>query len=140
MAVLYRTQATAAGGRTGTVQTSDGRLSVRLDTVKELGGGGGDGTNPEQLLAAGYSACFLASIKVAASREKIKVDEATAVTASVGLSPREDGIGFEFEIALTVSIPGMDPDAAGALVAAADLVCPYSQLARRGARVTLSAT
>ncbi|WBO24638.1 organic hydroperoxide resistance protein [Sphingomonas abietis] len=138
MSILYRAEATSTGGRTGTSKTSDGRLSVTLDTVKELGGAGGDGTNPEQLFAAGYSACFLGALKYVAGQKKVKIDEATTVTASVGIGPREDGKGFGLDIALTVSIPGVDRDTATALVAEADIVCPYSHLAHNGAKVALS--
>jgi lipoyl-dependent peroxiredoxin len=138
MTILYRTEATSTGGRTGTSKTADGRLSVMLDTVKELGGAGGDGTNPEQLFAAGYSACFLGALKYVASQKKVKIDEATTVTASVGIGPREDGKGFGLDIALSVAIPGVDRETAEALVAEADVVCPYSYLAHNGAKVALS--
>lgn len=138
MKVLYRTEATATGGRTGTSKTSDGRLSVTLDTVKELGGAGGEGTNPEQLFAAGYSACFLGALKYVAGQKKVKVDESTTVTASVGIGPRDDGKGFGLDIALTVTVPNVDRETAEALVAEADIVCPYSYLAHNGAKVALS--
>jgi len=138
MTILYRTEATATGGRTGTTKTSDGRLSVTLDTVKELGGAGGPGTNPEQLLAAGYSACFLAALKYVAAQKKVQIDEAATVTASVGIAPRADGSGFEFDIALAVGIPGLDRAAAQDLVEQAHLVCPYSNLTRHGTDVDLT--
>lgn len=138
MTILYRTEATSTGGRTGSSKSSDGRLTVTLDTVKELGGAGGDGTNPEQLFAAGYSACFLGALKYVASQKKVKIDEATTVTASVGIGPREDGKGFGLDIALSVAIPGVDRETAEALVAEADIVCPYSHLAHNGAKVALS--
>lgn len=138
MNILYRTQATSTGGRTGSSKTDDGRLSVTLDTVKELGGGGGDGTNPEQLFAAGYSACFLGALKYVAGQQKVKIDENTTVTASVGIGPRDDGKGFGLDIALTVAIPGLDRETAETLVAEADIVCPYSYLAHHGATVALS--
>ncbi|MBA2936113.1 organic hydroperoxide resistance protein [Sphingomonas sp. CGMCC 1.13654] len=138
MTILYRTEATSTGGRTGTSKTADGRLSVTLDTVKELGGAGGDGTNPEQLFAAGYSACFLGALKYVAGQKKVKIDEATTVTASVGIGPREDGQGFGLDIALSVAIPGVDRATAEELVAAADVVCPYSHLVHNGAKLVLS--
>lgn len=138
MTILYRAEATATGGRTGSAKSSDGRLAVTLDTPKELGGNGGDGTNPEQLFAAGYSACFLSALKHVAGLKKVKLPETTTVTATVGIGPREDGKGFGLDIALRVSVPDIAPDVAEALVAEADIVCPYSHLAHHGAKVHLS--
>lgn len=138
MTILYRAEATATGGRTGSAKSSDGRLSVTLDTPKELGGSGGDGTNPEQLFATGYSACFLGALKYVASQKKVKLSEETSVSASIGIGPRDDGKGFGLEIALTVAIPGMERAEAEALVAQADIACPYSYLAHNGATVGLS--
>ena len=138
MTILYRAEATATGGRTGSAKSSDGRLAVTLDTPKELGGNGGDGTNPEQLFAAGYSACFLSALKHVAGLKKVKLPETTTVTATVGIGPREDGKGFGLDIALRVTVPDIAPDVAEALVAEADIVCPYSHLAHHGAKVHLS--
>lgn len=138
MSILYRAEATATGGRTGSAKSTDGRLAVTLDTPKELGGNGGDGTNPEQLFAAGYSACFLSALKHVAGLKKVKLPETTTVTATVGIGPREDGKGFGLDIALRVSVPDIAPDVAEALVAEADIVCPYSHLAHHGAKVHLS--
>ncbi len=138
MTILYRAEATSTGGRTGVSKSSDGRLSITLDTPKELGGNGGEGTNPEQLFAAGYSACFIGALKFVAGQKKLKVDDTTTVTATVGIGPREDGKGFGLEIALSVSIPTLDRETAEALVAEADVVCPYSHLAHNGAKVALS--
>ena len=136
MSVLYTAQATATGGRTGSAKSSDGRLDVTLDTVKELGGAGGDGTNPEQLFAAGYAACFLGALKFVAGKEKVAIPADTAVTADVGIGPRADGGGFELTIGINVTIPGLDKAKAEDLVAKAHVVCPYSQLTRAGANVT----
>jgi Ohr subfamily peroxiredoxin len=94
MPILYTTQSTATGGRTGSAKTVDGRLSVVLDTPKELGGQGGEGTNPEQLFASGYAACFLGALKFVASKEKVAIAADSTVTATVGIGPREDGTGF----------------------------------------------
>lgn len=138
MAILYRAEATATGGRTGSAKSSDGRLAVTLDTPKELGGSGGDGTNPEQLFATGYSACFLGALKYVANQKKVKLSEDTTVTATVGIGPRDDGQGFGLEIALSVSVPEVERDVAEALVAQADIVCPYSHLAHNGAAVSLT--
>lgn len=138
MQVLYTTEAVATGGRTGSAETLDGALKVSLVTPKELGGPGGDGNNPEQLFAAGYSACFLGALKFVAANEKVKIPEDTTVNAKVGIGPRDDGQGFGLDVALTVSIPGFDRAEAEALVAKADVVCPYSHLARKGADVSVS--
>ena len=139
MSVLYTAQATATGGRTGSARSSDGRLDVTLDTVKELGGSGGAGTNPEQLFAAGYAACFLGALKFVAGKEKVAIPAETTVTADVGIGPRADGGGFELTIALNVAIPGLDKAKADDLVQKAHVVCPYSQLTRAGADVKLAA-
>jgi Ohr subfamily peroxiredoxin len=138
MTILYRAEATATGGRTGTAKSSDGRLDLTLDTVKELGGAGGAGTNPEQLFAAGYSACFLGALKYVAGQAKVAIPADTTVTANVGIGPRADGGGFGLEIALKVAIPGLDKALADDLVAKAHVVCPYSELTRNGAAVDLS--
>jgi osmotically inducible protein OsmC len=138
MPVLYTAQATATGGRTGTAKSSDGHLDVTLDTVKELGGAGGAGTNPEQLFAAGYAACFLGALKFVGGREKVAIPADTTVTADVGIGPRADGGGFELTLAINVAIPGLDKAAAEDIVAKAHVVCPYSQLTRAGADVKLS--
>jgi osmotically inducible protein OsmC len=137
MNILYRTEATATGGRTGSAKTSDSRLSVTLDTVKELGGAGGEGTNPEQLFAAGYAACFLGALKHVAGQKKVKVSDETTVTAIVAIGPRDDGQGFGLDVALSVTLPGIDPAVAEDLIAQADIVCPYSHLARHGTTVRL---
>ena len=138
MTVLYTAQATSTGGRTGTSKSSDGRLDLTLDTVKELGGAGGAGTNPEQLFAAGYSACFLGALKFVGGREKIAIPADTTVTADVGIGPRADGGGFELTLAINVVIPGVAKDVAEDLVAKAHLVCPYSHLTRTDTPVALS--
>jgi osmotically inducible protein OsmC len=137
MNILYSTDATATGGRTGTAKTGDGRLAVNLDTVKELGGGGGNGTNPEQLFAAGYAACFLGAVKHVAAQKKVKVSDETTVTATVGIGPRDDGQGFALDVALSVNLPGIEHALAEELIAQADIVCPYSHLARNGTAVRL---
>ncbi len=139
MTVLYSTEATATGGRTGHATTKDGALSVTLVTPKELGGQGGEGNNPEQLFAAGYSACFLGAIKFVATKKKVRVSDDSSVTATVGIGPREDGTGFGLDVALAISLPGIDPETAQDLVNQADIVCPYSHATRNGldVRITL---
>jgi lipoyl-dependent peroxiredoxin len=138
MTVLYQAEATATGGRTGTAKSSDGVLDLTLVTPTELGGGGGEGTNPEQLFAAGYAACFIGALKFVAGKKKIAIGE-PSVTAKVGIGPREDGAGFGLTLALDVAIPAVDAETAKTLIAEADVVCPYSELARNGAKVAITA-
>ena len=136
--VLYKTSAKATGGRDGHAATLDGALDVKLTTPKELGGGGGAGNNPEQLFAAGYAACFLGAMKFVASQGgHAKVPADAAVNATVGIGPRSDK-GFGLEVALEVSLPGVDRAEAEALVAEADTVCPYSHATRGNIAVTLT--
>jgi lipoyl-dependent peroxiredoxin len=138
MPVLYQTSATATGGRTGAACSQDGALDVALATPRELGGAGGAGTNPEQLFAAGYAACFLSALKLTASQAKVRLPEGAAITATVGIGPQEGGEGFGLTLALHASLPGVDADTARDLVERAHRVCPYSNLARGGAAVALS--
>ncbi|WP_428310706.1 organic hydroperoxide resistance protein [Hydrocarboniphaga sp.] len=135
--VLYRTSATANGGRDGQSATDDGSLSVKLATPKELGGAGGAGNNPEQLFAAGYSACFLGAMKFVASQGGPKVPAETTVQATVGIGPRSEG-GFGLEVSLAVSLPGLAKEEATALVEKAHQVCPYSNATRGNIDVKLS--
>ncbi len=130
MPILYTTRATSTGGRAGSSKSEDGALSVTLTVPKALGGDGAPGTNPEQLFASGYSACFLGALKFVAGQEKVKIPEDTEVTATVGIGPREDGTGFGIEVALAVRIPGLDRATAERLSAAAHIVCPYSHALR----------
>lgn len=137
MAILYTAKATATGGRDGNASSDDGKLSVRLNPPKELGGNG-DGTNPEQLFAAGYSACFLGALKFVAGKEKATIPADASVSAAVGIGPRDDGTGFGLEVALTVALPGIDRAKAEDLVQKAHIVCPYSHATRGNIDVTLS--
>ena len=130
MPILYRTSATSTGGRVGSSKSSDGNLSVTLTSPKELGGDGAAGTNPEQLFAAGYSACFLGALKFVAGKEKVKIPDDARVTATVGIGPREDGGGFGIEAALEVSAPGVDKAVLEDLIKKAHVVCPYSHATR----------
>ena len=133
--ILYSTKATATGGRTGTAKTHDGALDLKLVTPKELGGAGGDGVNPEQLFAAGYSACFLGAMKAYAAGKKIKVPEDATVTATVGIGPRDDN-GFGIQVQIEVSLPGVADDVADDLIAGAHHVCPYSDATRGSLDIT----
>ena len=108
MKILYTAHGSATGGREGQAATDTGNVKLVLNTPKELGGGGGEGTNPEQLFAAGYSACFLGALKFVAGQAKVKIPAETTVTATVGIGPREDGGGFGIEVALSVNIPGVE--------------------------------
>lgn len=127
--VKYTTKATATGGRDGTAKSADGALDVALATPKELGGAGGEGTNPEQLFAAGYSACFIGALKVAGQQLKLKVPAETNVTATVGIGPRSEG-GFGITADLVVDLPGLDRADAERLVELAHQTCPYSNATR----------
>jgi Ohr subfamily peroxiredoxin len=136
--VLYKTSATATGGREGEAATADGSFKVKLSTPKELGGGGGAGNNPEQLFAAGYAACFIGAMKaVAAQGGGVKVPADTTVTADVGIGPRSEG-GFGLDVALAVSLPGVPRADAEALVQKAHHVCPYSNATRNNVDVKLT--
>ena len=139
MPILYTTKATATGGgREGKSRTEDGVLDVTLTVPKELGGNGAQGTNPEQLFATGYSACFLGALRVVAGKEKVKLPDDTSVTASVGVGPREDGGGFGIDVSLKVAIPGLDKAVAEDLVKKAHIVCPYSHALRTSTEVPVS--
>lgn len=133
--VLYRAQAKATGGRDGRAVSSDGVLDVQLTTPKELGGNGAHGTNPEQLFAAGYSACFLGALKYVAGQEKKTLPADTTITGQVGIGPIPTGFGIEVE--LTISIPGLAREEAEALVQKAHIVCPYSNATRGNIDVKL---
>jgi len=138
MAILYTTKASATGGRSGRAVSENGVLDVTLTVPKELGGDGATGTNPEQLFAAGYSACFLGALKNVAAKQKVKIPEDATVTAAVGIGPREDGGGFGIEVSLSVDIPGLDKAQAEDLVAKAHIVCPYSHAMRTSTEVPVS--
>jgi Ohr subfamily peroxiredoxin len=135
--VLYRTRATATGGRDGHAATTDGSFDVTLAVPRELGGAGGPGNNPEQLFAAGYSACFIGAMKAVAAQGGPKVPADTSVTAEVGIGPRSEG-GFGLTVALEVSLPGLARPDAEALVQKAHQVCPYSNATRNNVDVRLS--
>ncbi|MGF0536909.1 organic hydroperoxide resistance protein [Agrobacterium sp. ES01] len=135
MSILYTAHASATGGRAGQAVSSDGVLDVTLTVPKELGGDGATGTNPEQLFAAGYSACFLGALKNVAGKEKVKIPEDTRISTKVGIGPRDDGTGFGIEVEITVDIPGLDKAVAEDLVAKAHIVCPYSHAMRTSTEV-----
>jgi lipoyl-dependent peroxiredoxin len=134
---VYRTAATSTGdGRNGRSRTVDGILDVTLATPKELGGTGG-ATNPEQLFAVGYAACFHSALKLVARRMRVAVED-SAVTAEVGLV--RQGPGYALQVAIEVELPGVDPETATRLLDFAHQVCPYSNAIRDNVdvRVTLA--
>lgn len=131
--VLYRAEATATGGRAA---ASDGKFDLGLSTPRELGGAGGAGTNPEQLFAGGYAACFIGAMKFVAMQKKVALPADTSITGFVGIGQIPAGFGIEVE--LKVSIPGMARADAEALVHAAHQVCPYSNATRGNVDVTLT--
>jgi len=137
MQILYTAHSTATGGRDGRAVSSDKHLDVKLSTPKELGGAGGDGTNPEQMFAAGYAACFLSAMKFVAAATKLALPADTTVTAEVGIGPNDKG-GFGLAAELKVSLPGLENAAAQALVAKAHEVCPYSNATRGNIDVKVS--
>jgi len=135
MNVLYTAEATAHGGREGRVRSSDGSLVLDLAIPKELGGPGGPATNPEQLFAAGYAACFENAIRRTARRMKLPASGAS-VTARVGIGPDGSG-GFGLAVELHARLPELDRDQAEQVVATAHTVCPYSNAVRGNVEVTV---
>ena len=139
MKALYTAHAHATGGREGSAASDDSRVEVGLSTPRELGGNGGPGTNPEQLFAAGYAACFLGAIKFVAAQDKVRIPEDARVDAQVGIGQRDDGTGFGLVVSLKASLPGIEPAKAAELVSRADVVCPYSHATRGNIRVDVAA-
>ena len=134
--VVYRAKAKATGGRDGLATSYDGVLDVKLGVPKEMGGAGGEVTNPEQLFAAGYSACFIGAMKFVAGRDKIAMPKDAWIEGEVGIGPIPDGFGIE--ATLNIHLPGMDEADAQKLVDAAHIVCPYSNATRNNIDVTLN--
>lgn len=135
MNVLYRTSATANSGRDGRAVSADGVLNVQLALPKELGGDGRAATNPEQLFAAGYAACFLSAVKFVAGQQKLAISSDATVTAEVGIGQIPTGFGLE--VTLKINLPGVDVETAQALVDKAHTVCPYSNATRGNIQVSL---
>ena len=138
MPIKYRARATATGGRDGHSRTDDGKIDVRLAVPTELGGPGGDATNPEQLFATGYSACFLGAVRFVAGKEKVRIADDASVTATVGIGPRDDGGGFGLEVDLEVKLPGVERAVAQDLIDKANIVCPYSHATKGNIPVRLT--
>jgi len=134
--VAYTAKAVATGGREGTAKSDDGRLDVALSTPKGLGGDDGKGTNPEQLFAAGYAACFIGALKLVAGQAKIKLPTDTRIDAEVSIGPIDGGFGIAVKLAVFVG--DIDKETANALVTKAHEVCPYSNATRGNIAVELS--
>lgn len=130
MSKIYEAEATSIGGRTGMAASSDGHLRVKLAAPEALGGPGGEGTNPEQLFAAGYAACFLSAIRAAAAEENTTIADDANVTATVALGARDTGRGLALQVALGVDLPGVDRGTAERIVAVAQDNCPYTYATR----------
>jgi lipoyl-dependent peroxiredoxin len=135
--VIYKTSATATGGRDGSAKSDDGSVDVKLVVPKEMGGPGGVGANPEKLFAAGYSACFLGAMKAVSGTVGVKVPAEATVTAEIGFGPRSEG-GYGITANLTISMPGVEQADAQRLVEAAHAVCPYSNATRGNVDVGLT--
>ena len=135
MKVLYTAEATVQGGRSGQARSSDGNLQVHLSVPKEMGGEGGQGTNPEQLFAAGYAACFQSALEQVARRQQVEAGP-TTITSKVGIGPTGRG-GYGLEVEMHIFIPNVDKTTAEKLVALAHEVCPYSNATRGNIPVTL---
>ena len=136
METIYTAEALSTGaGRDGHVRTTDGRVDLDLAVPTEMGGSG-QGTNPEQLFAAGYSACFIGALKAVAARQKISLPQDLSVDAEVDLGPV--GQAYGIAVRMTIRLPGMDHAQAQQLVDAAHEVCPYSNATRGNVPVTLT--
>lgn len=135
--VIYKTRATATGGRDGHARSEDGSVDVSLVVPKEMGGPGGEGANPEKLFAAGYSACFLGAMKAVSGKVGLRVPQDATVTAEVGFGPRSEG-GYGITADLTAYLPGVDPADAQRLMEAAHQACPYSNATRNNLDVGLN--
>lgn len=139
MKAMYTAHATSTGaGRAGHVKTDDGKLDLGLSMPTSMGGDG-KGTNPEQLFAAGYSACFHSAMKFVAGQKKLDTTDST-VAADVAIGQRDDAPGFKLAVTLSVTLPKLDQAAAEELVQAAHQVCPYSHATRGNIDVDLKVT
>ena len=137
MKIMYATMAKAQAGRAGHVESEDGKLSLDLSIPDAMGGPGGDGTNPEQLFAGGYAACFHSAMQFIAGQKKLDVS-GSSVTGEVGIGERTDGPGFGLAVTLNVDVPGLAQNDADELVQAAHAVCPYSNATRGNIDVQLN--
>jgi len=136
MTPIYQATATSTGGREGRSSSNDNRLNIALSTPKELGGPGGEGTNPEQLFAAGYSACFIGALKYVAAEQAVTIPVDISVEATVGIGNHPSGVGFAISVDLKVTIPGLENETTQKLIDAAHQVCPYSNAIRGNVEVS----
>jgi lipoyl-dependent peroxiredoxin len=134
---LYETTVTAHGGRAGHAESTDGRLAVSLSVPQSLGGAGGPGTNPEQLFAAGYAACYDSALRLVARKRQVDLPADTAITARVSLARTETSL-YQLAVKLTARLPGLPEASARALMETAHQVCPYSNATRGNITVTLA--
>lgn len=140
MDVLYKAHATASGGgRDGRSRTDDGKVDVSLSVPKEMGGDGGAGTNPEQLFATGYAACYLGALRLVSGKAGTPVGPDTQVHSTVGFGPNTRGDGYNLDIALKITDHGLDKAVIDDLIARAHQVCPYSNATRGNVDVALTA-
>ncbi len=135
--VVYTANAHTTGGREGASKSDDGALDVKLSTPKAMGGGGGTGTNPEQMFAAGYAACFMGAMKAVSSKVGIKVPDDTSIDSHVSIGPIENN-AFGISVKMDITLPGMDAAKKKELVDAAHHVCPYSNATRGNIDVDLN--
>ena len=135
MKVLYTAEVTVTGGRSGLARSRDGALEVKMSVPKEMGGSGGQGTNPEQLFAAGFAACFQSALMGAARRKHVDASP-SVITAKVGIGPTGRG-GYGLEVELHIELPGVERSVGEELVAIADSICPYSNATRGNIPVKL---
>ncbi|MDG3583625.1 MULTISPECIES: organic hydroperoxide resistance protein [Galbibacter] len=138
MKALYKASATTTGGRAGHVKSDDGLIDMKLELPKELGGKGGAHTNPEQLFAAGYSACFGSALQFVAKENKVDIGDNFDVTATVGIGKHPELGGFLLEVVLDVTLPGIDEETGEKLINEAHEVCPYSRATQDNIDVTLN--
>ena len=140
MEVLYKAHATASGGgRDGRSRTDDGKIDVSLSVPAEMGGDGGAGTNPEQLFATGYAACYLGALRLVSGKAGTPVSPDTKIHSTVGFGKNTRGEGFNLDIALKVTDHGLDQTVIDDLIQTAHQVCPYSNATRGNVDVALSA-
>jgi Ohr subfamily peroxiredoxin len=138
VAVKYEADGTAWGGREGRAAASSGRIDLQLSVPKELGGPGGEGSNPEELFAVGYAACFHSALKLVAGRSHVDVSH-SAVTVRVGIGTDDADGGFGLKVEIAGELPGVAPEEAQRLLEQAHAVCPYSKATRNNIEVSLSA-
>lgn len=137
--ILYTAHATATGGREGTAKSDTGELDFKLSSPKELGGSGTGGVNPEQMFAAGYAACFLSAMKLAASEKNMQLADDASIDASVGIGPHPSGKGFALKVDMDVHTPGMEKQQAEDIINMAHQLCPYSHATRGNVEVNFRA-